>query len=259
MKKYLLTFLAGFVAGIIIITYFTGNDALAKSDNGIEQKEFVSCDNIQSDEEKILPEKIEEPSDQRESMLIDAPYIYQMDEYPNGCESVSAVMALQYLGIEIDTDRFINDYLPMGPRPVVGGIGPDPSLVYCGDPRSPYGWGCYSSVIASALDSMGCDYRHSYTDTLEQLCRKYIDKGMPVLVWATVGMENSQGNNARWFTNEGKMIEYNKRLHCLLLVGYDEESYYFNDPMVSKAVAYNKDICETAFEILGRQSICIIR
>ena len=89
-----------------------------------------------------------------EPVIIDAPFIYQLDDYPNGCESVSAVMALRYLGFEINVDTFIDEYLPCGPRPVVGGIGPDPSKVYCGDPRSAYGWGCYSSVIATALNEV---------------------------------------------------------------------------------------------------------
>lgn len=65
-----------------------------------------------------------------------------------------------------------------------------------------------------------------------------------------------------WHTEDGKRIEYNARLHCLLLVGYDEESYYFNDPMhLSETeqcyVAYPKEAVETAYSILGMQSIAV--
>ena len=39
--------------------------------------------------------------------IIHAPYIDQSVRYPTGCESVSAVMLLQYLGIDITVDECI--------------------------------------------------------------------------------------------------------------------------------------------------------
>ena len=42
---------------------------------------------------------------------IQVPYIDQSVKYPTGCESVSAVMLLQYLGYEISVDEFISKYL----------------------------------------------------------------------------------------------------------------------------------------------------
>ena len=43
--------------------------------------------------------------------VIQAPYIDQTKQYPTGCESVSAVMLLQYLGIPVLVDDFIEKYL----------------------------------------------------------------------------------------------------------------------------------------------------
>ena len=43
--------------------------------------------------------------------IIKAPYINQGDKFPTGCESVSAVMLLQYLGYSITVEEFIADYL----------------------------------------------------------------------------------------------------------------------------------------------------
>lgn len=212
-----------------------------------------------------LETEITEP----EAVIIDAPFIWQTESYPNGCESVTAVMALRYLGFDIGVDEFIDGYLPCGPRPVVGGIGPDPSQVYCGDPRSQYGWGCYSSVIANALNEVtppetNVLISHFYGKPLDELCRDYIDSGIPVIVWATVGMVDSSSDKYTrvWHTEDGKKIEYNSRLHCLLLVGYDENNYYFNDPMhLSETdkcyIAYDKAAVQTAYEILGMQSIAV--
>ena len=38
--------------------------------------------------------------------IIRVPYIDQSVKYPTGCESVSTVMLLQYLGYEITVDEF---------------------------------------------------------------------------------------------------------------------------------------------------------
>ncbi len=199
--------------------------------------------------------------------IIDAPYIYQDDYYPNGCESVSAVMALQYLNFDITVDEFIDYYLDTADPPVVGGIGEDPRIFYLGDPRSVYGWGCYSPVIATAIErTIGTEnyvIANSYGQTLEQLCKRYINADIPVIIWATLNMSDSGGDGyiARWFTEDGREIEYNRNLHCVLLVGYDDDYYYFHDPKHigsnTKYVAYTKEKAENAYKILGMQSIAV--
>ena len=42
--------------------------------------------------------------------VIDVPYLDQSVRYPTGCESVSAVMLLRYLGYEMSVDEFIEQY-----------------------------------------------------------------------------------------------------------------------------------------------------
>ena len=197
--------------------------------------------------------------------IIDAPFIYQEDGYPNGCESVSAVMALQYLNFDITVNEFIDVYLDTADYPVVGGIGEDPNIFYLGDPRSTLGWGCFSPVIATAISRV-VDYNYFTVDnscgqTLDELCKRYIDADIPVIVWATVNMQNATDRIASWHTEDGRRIEYNTRLHCVLLVGYDRDYYYFHDPkhigQNAKYVAYSKDKAETAYELLGMQSVAV--
>lgn len=65
---------------------------------------------------------------------------------------------------------------------------------------------------------------------LEELCSAYIDNNIPVILWGTLKM-TSQCTYSSWKTPDGKTIQYNNKLHCLLLVGYDENYYYFNDPL----------------------------
>ncbi|MBR6514656.1 MAG: C39 family peptidase [Clostridia bacterium] len=203
---------------------------------------------------------------QKDQGFINVPYINQLEAYPNGCESVSTVMVLKWLGTEITVDEFIDKYLDMGDTPSPSkGIGPDPDKVYCGGPRSDKGWGCNSPVIVNALKKFittdQYTVEHSYGKSLEELCDDYIDRGIPVIVWVTVGMEDSSdiSNYRYWTTPEGKEISYNRRLHCMVLCGYDEENYYFNDPMTQRLKAYTKADSEKAYSILGMQSVVVMQ
>ncbi len=200
------------------------------------------------------------------SKAIDVPYINQTEKYPNGCEAVSTVMALQYMDIDITVDEFIDGYLDMGdiPKPK-DKIGPDPDKVYCGDPCSDKGWGCNSPVIVNALnkfiDTDEFVIEHSYGKSLNDLCYDYIDRDIPVIVWVTVNMTDSSGseNYHSWRTDEGKDVTYNRKLHCMVLCGYDDDNYYFNDPMTEKLKAYPKENSGKAYSILGMQSVIIMR
>ena len=223
---------------------------------------------IQALEIRVFERSETSPTPSANATLLDVPYISQLPDYPNGCESVSAVMALNYFGIDMDVNRFVSSYLEMDDAPSVGDIGPDPSLVFCGDPRLSSGWGCYSPVIASALGRIvdDRDYEIISTDgrSLGELSHTCIDNGIPVMIWATVGMTDSSDDScfARWTTPSGKEISYNRKLHCLLLVGYDEDCYFFNDPLRRGSggadyIGYPKDAVRRAYDILGRQSVVI--
>ena len=45
--------------------------------------------------------------------IVPAPYIDQTERWVNGCESISSVMLLQAVGIDIDPDTFIARDLPL--------------------------------------------------------------------------------------------------------------------------------------------------
>ena len=76
--------------------------------------------------------------------LIQVPYIDQTRKYPTGCESVSAVMLLHYLGISISVDEFIRTYLKKEPMELREGRlhGPDPFRCFAGSPYDSESFGC---------------------------------------------------------------------------------------------------------------------
>lgn len=198
--------------------------------------------------------------------VLEVPALDQRDGFPTGCESVTAVMALNYAGIDISTDEFVDKYLPRGSALyVVDGTyySPDPMEYFLGEPRSEDGWGCYAPVIKSAvgrvLKDMGSE--REVEDlcglSLEELVDGYIREGVPVMIWATRGMEEPRYGTTLTVEGSGRRIDWIQPEHCLLLVGEKEDTYLFNDPLEGKTVAYKKQAVQRAYEALGSQALAI--
>ena len=83
---------------------------------------------------------------------IEVPYI-QSVKYPTGCESVSAVMLLKYLGYEITVDEFIKNCLECRDMEMRDGklYGPDPNEYFCGSPYDDEAFGCYAPALKGVL------------------------------------------------------------------------------------------------------------
>lgn len=204
------------------------------------------------------------PSFSNKIKIIDnVPVLCQGDNWPTGCESVSAVMALNYLGVDITVDDFIDYYLPMGTAPYMddfGMTGSNPWKVFLGDPRSELGWGCYAPVIVEAVKNMDSSVTSQdyYEKSLNDLCTEFIDNNIPVLLWASLNMAEPFVTDT--FTAfDGTYIEWNYPSHCLLLIGYDSLGYYFNDPMAGDFIHYSKEQTKTAYEAQGSQAVVIFK
>lgn len=213
-------------------------------------------------------------------MILDVPYIDQSVKYPTGCESVSTVMLLQYLGHKISVDEFIENYLEQDTFEQRRGeqYGPDPRKMFCGSPYDEESFGCYSPVIVKALnrffeesekwqDLRACLKNHlkyrvvdETGKTAQQLVEQYVKKGMPVIFWACIDMREpiigpewklkETGETFTWISNE----------HCLLLVGEDETGFYFNDPHGNHGViCYEKELVENRHKAQMLQAVAVIR
>lgn len=203
------------------------------------------------------------------SKILDAPYINQLRDYPNGCESCSTVMALQHVGIDIDTETFIENYLDMSPLPYVNKdgvyVGASPWEYFLGDPRLSTGLCCYAPAIVNALEKFVDPEEYTVTlhngVPLEDLCRDYISKGVPIIFWGTMYMKEPYLMDWTWTidgSETGEKFTWVAPMHCLLLVGYDEAFYYFNDPVAGKGVAYKKAACEAAYKGLYEQAVTVV-
>lgn len=195
-------------------------------------------------------------------MIKDVPLIAQMPEYPTGCESVSAVMVMKYWGSDITVDEFIDGHLNKSSDFYLDNgknYGPDPNEQFVGDPRSRASYGCYAPVIENALNNYydGDAIVSNTTGTsLQQLCSDYIDNDIPVLIWASISMQEPK-YTSMWYLSNGEAFQWLNNEHCMVLTGYDNDYYYFNDPYSGKAVRYEKQLAESRFDAFGKQSIVV--
>lgn len=197
-----------------------------------------------------------------ERTLIEVPYLDQ-NAYPTGCESVSAVMLLRYWGVDITVDTFIDNYLRCEEMYYRDGVlvGPSPDDAFVGNPRTTYGYGCNINPIGLACYKLlGEDFLvlNRTGHDLSELTERYIDHDIPVLIWGTINMVEPYPSDI-WISElDGSEVQWIANEHCLVLVGYDEESYYCNDPYDNNGVvAYPRALFEQRYEQMGKQALVI--
>lgn len=196
---------------------------------------------------------------------LDVPYIGQKPRWPTGCESVSTVMLLQYLGYAVSVDGFIEEYLDRQVFEEREGLlyGPDPRRAFAGSPYDPDSFGCYAPVIARALERIVSDRYAVQNETgreISDLLAAYIDREMPVILWACMDLRPSIVGPSWRLLEGGDIFTWRSNEHCMLLVGYDAEQYFFNDPYENHGcVAYPRALTEQRYKEQGMQAVSLKR
>lgn len=187
--------------------------------------------------------------------IYDVPLIGMLPKYQCGCEGVSAVMLLNYHGINVDCDHFFNNVLDTFPFTYKWQTdtyyGEDMDRYYVGDPTHEFGKGCFAPVIKTAIEKIVPDDYIAVVEqggTVAELVDKYLKKkGQPIMLWATSGMRDSYDGTVWHITRTNGTFTFPAYMHCLVLVGHDDAKncYYFNDPLEGEELAvYNSDQSE---------------
>ena len=64
---------------------------------------------------------------------------------------------------------------------------------------------------------------------------------MPVVFWATLDFQPVPEKRDHWLLADGTDFAWKCNEHCLLLVGYDDENYWFNDPWHDHGVCRSRN------------------
>ena len=200
------------------------------------------------------------------------PLIVQ-DYYKAGCETYACTMLLQGLGYDIDEHRFIDNYLitrDFSYDEAGNFCGPDMNSAFAGDLFTGAGIFCpgMAKSMNQFLSKQKNDSRRAYPikgKTLEQLCKEYIDNDIPVMTWVTTYMEESY-DKLSWVINYvdenaehqiGDTMTWRQNEHCMVLIGYTDKEYIFNDSVAGKVVYHDKALAETRFKEIGNQAVVV--
>ncbi len=203
-------------------------------------------------------------TEEHQILIQDVPYISQ-ETLPTGCEIASAVMLLQNYGYAVSLEDFADNAIDTGNLYESDGIllGPSPYDKFIGSPYSTSGYGCYAPVLVDAMNHMlnSGDTAYDLTGTqLDDILTSYIDNGIPVAIWATINMMEPEEGTSWQITETGEPFTWIKHEHCLVLVGYDDMFYYFNDPYANKGLcSYSRTLTEKRYEALGMQAAVIVK
>ena len=215
------------------------------------------------------PPTTEPPPPPESCILEDVPYYSQHGLLPTGCELVSAKMLLEYYtGTEVDIQDIIDRVDCQYPQDVNGiPCAPHPSEAFIGSPWDPTSFGCFAPIICDMMNQLLPDDYMAVEMTgtpLAELAETYIPQGRPVLVWATIGMCKSSEYRGWYISDEhclptDEWYDWLVNEHCLVLIGYDENYYYFNDPYAwGTGTRYGRELVETRYEEMSRYSAVVV-
>ena len=182
--------------------------------------------------------------------------ILQMPELPNGCEVTAAAIVLNYLGVPADKMTLARDYLPCSEDFWHA----DPEVEYMGSPfAGETGYYCMPAPVAEAVNTYLADAGR--TDLLAQdisgadieTLKAYLHAGTPVIVWVTQRFEQPLYASTFWLPN-GSSPYIN--LHCVVLTGYDAETFYLADPLC-RTPSVDAETFTDIYEAMGRRALVI--
>ena len=200
--------------------------------------------------------------------------VIKQDDLKAGCETYACTMLLNMLGFDLDEHTIADNYLNcqfvyMGEEEGGENYGPDLYSAFAGTAYG--GWGVYAPSMAKSMNNYLKDRKSNLKAynmenvPLEDLIDEYVSKGVPVMVWATTDMDepyvfttwivNYVDENAR--TKLGDTFSWYMHEHCLVLIGYDSDSYYFADSTAGKISVFKKDLVKKRYEQMGQQSIVV--
>lgn len=197
-------------------------------------------------------------------IMLDVPLISQMPELQNGCEITSTAMLLDYTGAKVDkiglADEMKKDKTEIQ-RDEKGYIRywGNPKDGFVGDVTGKEGIGY--SIDPCALEPLVSKYYDkgalNLTGTSIKALEENLKLGKPIVVWVTSDFSRPR-EFEYWKDKNGNEVKAYFLTHAILLTGYDEENFYYNDPLNNKKdEKVSKGYFKTIWREMGEKALTI--
>ena len=192
--------------------------------------------------------------------------IYQNPELPNGCEITSLAILLNWAGYPIDKVELSDNYLPKQGFYRSDGVlhGADPNQAYAGDPSSSSsGWYCFEGPILEAANAYLSDRNTTQraaplSGTTREELENYMNAGIPLAVWVTLDYSAPRTRtSSSWLLPDGTNYVPYTNLHCVVLAGWDGDSYLIANP-IEGWQTISPDAFWSCFDAMGRRAVAVL-
>ena len=184
------------------------------------------------------------------------PTYNQKPDYPNGCEIVALYNLLRFYNISVSLDTLVND-LPKGDYPYLENdilYGGNPEIEYVGEPNGTYGYGVYQKPIlevANKYKSGMIDYTgHSLNDVLS-----LVSKGIPVQVWVSINLINSEIYNTWIYKPTNETITWLGDLHSVVVMGFTSDTVLVSDSFYGNIKEYDYTQFNKIYNLFGKRAL----
>lgn len=211
--------------------------------------------------EKSSAKSDEKANDGDKKIIDGVPHISQLPELQRGCEVTSLAMLLQYEGIAADKLTLAEQIhkIPFRDANYVRG---NPYDGFVGDiyTFSNSGYGVYHGPVAKLAENYLPGKIKDITGQTVEAVYSMIDSGSPAWVITNSTFAPLPDSEFTvWDTNTGK-VKISYKEHSVLIVGYDEQSIYINDPLATDPyIAVPRKAFEQAWVQMGSQAIAIVK
>ncbi|EEL30419.1 hypothetical protein bcere0018_4710 [Bacillus cereus Rock1-15] len=193
-------------------------------------------------------------------ILSNVPLIQQLPELDRGCEVTSLAMMLQYAGVSVDKMTLANEIKKVDF--IDDGVRGNPNEGFVGNiyKFSESGYGVYHGPLFQLAEKYLPNKAVDLTGKNIEEIYKSIKAGQPVVMITNATFAPlDEAEFTTWETNSGDVsITYNE--HCVVLIGYDQESVYIRDPLEdSLDVKVPRETFEQAWVQMGSQAISYVK
>lgn len=207
---------------------------------------------------QIVASSIVYVEEDTEKRLHNVPLLCQLPTLPTGCEAASTAMLLNWYGLDVSMTEIANQLpkknLPSEKNGLL--IGGNPNEGFVGDSYLTTGFGVFHKPIAQLIDGYLPGRSRELTGCSFETLLNVINKGYPVIVWATIDMAEPSINST-WLDENGEEVVWKVPEHAMVLIGYNTKEIIVQDPLVGETRYFNLAQFRSCWEYMGSQAVTL--